>query len=73
MTDELGPNALKILGLIMSAKPGKRCTVREICQEMNMSINGARWHLHRLKDLGLITWEPMSARTILPTCQFSEV
>lgn len=70
---DLGPNALRILGLILSSNPGKRCTVRGIAKEMGFTVNGANWHLKRLRRLGLIDRAPMSARTIRPTCQFSEI
>lgn len=60
-----------ILGIIM--RPGRRPTIREICDEVGISINAVVCHLDDLRKKGLVTWEPGLSRTLRATCKVVKV
>jgi predicted ArsR family transcriptional regulator len=41
-----------------------RPTVRELADELGISVNGAANHLKALRNKGHVTWEPKKARTL---------
>lgn len=66
----LGKTALAILSRIMDT-PGHPPTVRELCEAAgDVRLHAVHGQLKRLVRLGLLSWEPAKARTLLATCRF---
>ena len=65
-------SSLRVLAVIHEAyRRGQVLTVRDVCRRLGWtSPNAAARHLRRLRRLGLVRWEDLHARTLVPTCEF---
>ena len=68
----LSPSATRVLGLILAnSHHGRPTTYREIMILMDWaSPNAVREQVKKLRDAGLVTWEPGKCGTIRPTVRF---
>jgi SOS-response transcriptional repressor LexA len=63
-------NCFTILAAIMDRRH-YQMSVRDLQRLANIRTpNGTHYHLRRLKRLGLVDWQPNSARTIRPLVRF---
>ena len=68
----LSNSTLKVLALIMMGhKAGRPPSIKEMVERCGWhSPQAVQKHIAKLKKCGLVAFEPMKKRTIVPTCRF---
>ena len=68
----LGPLSVLMLEAIIASK-GRPMSWRELSKLTGLKAPAIHWRLKKMRDWGLIKWEPKLARTITATCEFIPV